>query len=69
MKITTIAQASQCAKKLANGKSCSAAEMKATIQLLNSGLNAARVATRTAKREAREAKAMVASLLSRINPF
>lgn len=69
MKITTIAQASSCAKKLAAGKSCTAAEMKATIQLLNSGLNAARVATRTAKREAKEAKAMVSSLLSRINPF
>jgi len=69
MKITTIAQASSCAKKLAAGKSCTAAEMRATIQLLNGGLNAARVATRTAKREAKEAKAMVVSLLNRVNPF
>jgi len=67
--ITTIAQASSCAKKLAEGKSCTQAEMKATIRLLNGALSGARVAARTAKREAKEAKAMVASLLNRVNPF
>lgn len=67
--ITTIAQASSCAKKLAEGKSCTMAEMKATIRLLNGALNGARVAARAAKREAKEAKQMVSSLLNRVNPF
>jgi Ni/Co efflux regulator RcnB len=64
--ITTVAQASSCASKLAQGQSCTQAEMKATIRILNGALNTGRATARAAKREAKEAKEMVQSLLSRI---
>jgi Ni/Co efflux regulator RcnB len=64
--ITTVAQASSCAAKLANGQSCTQAEMKATIRLLNAALNTARSTARMAKKEAKEAKSMIQQLLNRI---
>lgn len=55
-----------CANKLASGKSCTMAEMKATIRLLNGALKTARATAKAAKREAVEAKDMFRSLLSRV---
>lgn len=64
--ITTVADAMSCANKLAQGKSCTQAEMKATIRLLNGALKTARATAKAAKREASEAKDMFKSLLSRV---
>lgn len=63
---TNIAQASACAKKLASGKTCTMAELKATVRILNQAMNASRVAARTAKKAAKESKEMVSKLLSRL---
>lgn len=64
--VKTIADASRCAAKLAEGKSCTQAELKATVSILNSALKTARATAKAAKREAAEAKDMVGKLLSRI---
>lgn len=62
----TIADASRCAAKVAAGKPCTMAELKATVSLLNSAMKTGRATARIAKREAAEAKDMVKALLSRV---
>lgn len=69
MKVKTIADATKCAAKLAEGKSCTAAELKATVAILHGALKTARATAKTAKREASEAKEMVKALLARLSPF
>lgn len=64
--VKTIADASRCAAKLAEGKACTQAELKATVSILNAALKTARATAKVAKREAAEAKDMVGKLLSRI---
>lgn len=64
--VKTIADASACAAKLAEGKACTQAELKATVSILNAALKTARATAKAAKREAAEAKDMVGKLLSRI---
>ncbi len=64
--ITTIADATRCAAKMANGQACTVNEMKATVRLLNSGLRTARATAKAAKREANEARDMFRALLSRV---
>jgi len=64
--IKTIADASSCAAKLADGKACTMAEMKATIRILNSALKTARVTARAAKKEAKSATESFRALLSRV---
>jgi hypothetical protein len=63
---TTIAQAMSCASKVRQGKACTMAELKATVQLLQSALSSSRAATRAAKDAASDARAMVDRLLSRV---
>ena len=65
-KITTIAQASACVAKMRAGKSCSAAEMKATALLLDGALKTARRSTRMAKEQLANSQEMVRALLARI---
>lgn len=65
-KITTIAQASQCVAKMRQGKSCSAAEMRATALLLDQALKTARSTSRTLKDQLSRSEDMVKALLSRI---
>lgn len=67
--IKTIADASRCAAKVAQGKPCTMAELKATVTVLNMALKTARSTAKTAKREASEAKDMVKAFLNRMNPF
>jgi len=62
----TIADASRCAAKVASGKACTMAELKATVSLLNTAMKTARSTARVAKREAKEAKTMLMSLMSRV---
>ncbi len=64
--VKTIADATACANKLAQGKSCTQAELKATVSILYAALKTARTTAKVAKREALEAKDMVGKLLSRI---
>lgn len=64
--IRTIADASACANKLAQGKACTTTELKATVSILNAALKTARATARAAKREASEAKSMMKSLLARV---
>ena len=66
MPVKTIADASRCAAKVAQGKACTMAELKATVALLNDALKTARSTAKMAKKEAMEAKDMVGKLLSRI---
>lgn len=61
-----IAQAMSCAAKMRSGKSCTAAEMKATSVILSQALSSSRAATRAAKEKAAEAMQMVQALLSRV---
>lgn len=65
-KITTIAQASQCVAKMRQGKSCSAAEMRATALLLDGALKTARRSSRTLKEQLARSEDMVKTLLSRV---
>ena len=64
--VKTIADATACAVKLAEGKACTQAELKATVAILYGALKTARSTAKVAKREALEAKDMVGKLLSRI---
>lgn len=64
--VKTIADAMACAAKIADGKACTAAEMKATIRILAMGLKTARSTAKAAKREAGEAKDMFKALLGRV---
>lgn len=66
MKVSTIADAMKCAAKLAEGKACTQAELKATVRLLSGALKTARATAKVAKREAKEAKDMLGRALSRI---
>jgi hypothetical protein len=64
--VKTIADAMSCAAKIADGKACTQAEMKATIRILATGLKTARSTAKAAKREAGEAKDMFRALLGRV---
>lgn len=64
--ITTIAQASACVRKMRAGKSCSAAEMRATALLLDQALKTARRNTKGLRDQLARSEDMVKSLLSRI---
>jgi hypothetical protein len=64
--IKTIADASACAAKLAEGQACTMAEMKSTIRILNAALKTARVTARAAKKEAKSASESFRALLSRV---
>lgn len=64
--VKTIADATSCAVKLAEGKACTQQELKATVAILYAGLKTARATAKVAKREAAEAKDMVRTLLSRV---
>lgn len=64
--VKTIADASSCAAKLAEGKACTMAEMKATIRILNAALKTARSTAKAAKREAKSATDNFRALLSRV---
>lgn len=61
-----IAQALSCAAKVKAGKSCTVAEMKATITLMSQALSTARASAKAAKREAAEAKEMLGRALGRL---
>ncbi len=64
--VRTVADASRCAAKLAEGKPCTMAEMKSTIRILNTALKTARVTARAAKKEAKSASESFRALLSRV---
>ncbi len=64
--IKTIADATSCAAKIANGQACTQAEMKATIRILHGALKTARSTAKSAKREALNATDMLKSLLNRV---
>lgn len=64
--VRTIADASACAAKLAEGKSCTMGEMKSTIRILNAALKTARSTAKAAKREAKSASDNFRALLSRV---
>lgn len=61
-----IAQALSCAAKVKAGKSCTVAEMRATIVLMSQALSTARATAKQAKREASNAMDMVNRLLGRL---
>tara|TARA_B100001287_G_C22652906_1_gene516127 strand:- start:642 stop:851 length:210 start_codon:yes stop_codon:yes gene_type:complete len=62
---TNIAMAMKCATKIQQGKSCSMAEMRATIMLLKQGLTSSRSAVKLAKNQLKKAETMVERLLGR----
>lgn len=64
--IKTIADASACATKIANGQACTQAEMKATIRILNGALRTARSTAKMAKKQAKDATDNFRALLSRV---
>lgn len=64
--VRTIADATMCAAKIADGKPCTQAEMKATIRILHGALKTARSTAKAARREAAGANEMLKSLLSRV---
>jgi outer membrane murein-binding lipoprotein Lpp len=64
--VKTIADAMSCAAKIADGRACTQAEMKATIRLLSMGLKTARSTAKAARREATEAKDNFRALLGRV---
>ena len=66
MKITTIADALKCASKVNAGKACTAAEMRATIKLLDTGLKTSRRTIRELKRQVTDKDSMVRRLLAKI---
>lgn len=61
-----IAQALACASKVKAGKTCTVAEMRATITLLSQALSTARSTAKAAKRETLEAKEMLSRALGRL---
>lgn len=66
MKVTTIADALKCAAKVNAGKSCTPAEMRATIKLLDSGLKTSRRTIRELKRQVTDKDSMVRRLLAKL---
>lgn len=66
MKITTIADALKCVSKVNQGKACSAAEMKATIILLDRARKTAVASARQAKKALKASDNMVTRLLSKV---
>jgi len=66
MKVTTIADALKCAAKINSGKACSAAEMRATIKLLDTALKTARRTARTTKQALARSDNMVTRLMAKI---
>jgi len=66
VKVTTIADAMKCAAKINAGKACSAAEMRATIKLLDTGLKTSRRTIREMKRQITDKDSMVRRLLAKL---
>ena len=66
VKVTTIADALKCAAKIKAGKACSAAEMRATIKLLDTAVSASRRTIRELKRQITDKDSMVRRLLAKI---
>ncbi len=66
MKITTIADALKCASKINAGKSCTPAEMRATIKLLDAGLKTSRRTVRELKRQLTRSDGLIAKLMTKI---
>ena len=66
MKVTTIADALKCAAKINAGKSCTPAEMRATIKLLDTGRKTSRRTIREMKRQIVDKDSMVRRLLAKI---
>lgn len=66
MKVTTIADALKCAAKINAGKACTAAEMRATIKLLDTGLKTSRRTVRELKRQLTRSDGLVSRLMAKI---
>ena len=66
MKVTTIADALKCASKINAGKSCTPAEMRATIKLLNTGLRTSRRTVAELKRQLTRSDGLVSKLMTKI---
>ena len=66
MKITTIGDAAKCLAKMRAGKSCTAAEAKATAMILGTALDSSKRGSRLPRKQLVESKQLVQSLLSRI---
>lgn len=66
VKVKTIADALKCASKINEGKACTAAEMRATIKLLDTGLKTARRSLRSAREDLKRSDNMVTRLLAKI---
>jgi signal transduction histidine kinase len=66
MKVTTIADALKCAAKINAGKACTAAEMRATIKLLDTGLKTSRRTVRELKRQLTRSDGLVQRLMGKI---
>jgi hypothetical protein len=66
VKITTIADAMKCAAKINAGKACSAAEMRATIKLMDTALKTARRTARATKEQLKRSDNMVTRLMAKI---
>lgn len=65
-KITTIADALKCAKKVNDGKACSATELRATVKLLSTALKTARRTARSTKEALARSDNMVTRLMAKI---
>jgi len=66
VKVTTIADALKCAAKINAGKACTAAEMRATIKLLDTGLKTSRRTVRELKRQLTRSDGLVQRLMGKI---
>jgi len=66
VKVTTIADALKCAAKINAGKACTAAEMRATIKLLDTGLKTSRRTVRELKRQLTRSDGLVSRLMGKI---
>jgi len=66
VKVTTIADALKCASKIKAGKACSAAEMRATIKLLDTAVRTSRRSLRLTKQQLSRSDNMVQRLLAKV---
>jgi hypothetical protein len=65
-KITTIADALKCVAKARSGKSCTAAEMRASMLLLDTALKTSRRSLSAAKKALASSDNMVTRLMAKI---
>jgi len=56
----------KCASKVNAGQACSAAELRATVKLLNSALKTAKATARAAKNQLKASDNMVTRLMAKI---